>query len=107
MRGVVRACQSRAELQELNCLAKHDDAWLSIVSSVNARNRISAFESVAFVFVSSGIYFFEGDCVIEELPLIHLTLAAGALHGDLADTGTFESWPRKASKNDSHDDFKQ
>lgn len=91
MQGDVRAGQSRADAQELNFLAKHDDpAWLSIIASVTVLKNVSAFEYEVSVFVSYRFDICEGDGIVEELHLIHMTLAAGALHRDLADTGTVE-----------------
>lgn len=91
MQGDVRTDQARADTQELNFLAKHDDAaWLSIVASVTVLKSVGAFEYEASVFVSCWFDRCEGDSVVEELHLIHMTLAAGALHRDLVDTGTVE-----------------
>jgi len=91
MQGDVHAGQSRADIQELNFLAKHDDAaWLSIIASVTVLKSVGAFEYEASIFVSCRFDICEGDSIVEELHLIHMTLAAGARHRDLVDTGTVE-----------------
>ena len=91
MQGNVHTVQSRAEIQELNFLAKHDDtAWLSIIASVTVLKSVGALEYQASVVVSRRFDICEGDSIVEELHLIHMTLAAGALHRDLVDTGTVE-----------------
>ena len=91
MQGDVRARQSRAEIQELNHLAKHGDvAQLSIVACVTVLKRVGALQCEASALVACQPYFCEGNSIVEELHLIHLTLAARARHSDLPDTGTFE-----------------
>ena len=91
MQGDVRADQARADTQEMNFLAKHDDAdWLSIVASVTVLKSVGAFEYEASVIVSCRFDSCEGDSVVEELHLTHMTFSAGALHRDLVDTGTLE-----------------
>ena len=91
MQGDVRADQSWTDTHELNFLAKHDDAaWLSIIASVTVLKTVGAFEYEASFFVSCRFDICEEDSIVEELKLIHLTLAAGALHRDLADTCTVE-----------------
>jgi hypothetical protein len=87
----VRAGQSRADAQELNFQAKHDDAsWLSIIAGVTVLKSVGALEYEASVFVSCRFDIREGDSIVEELHLNHMTLVAGALHRDLVDTGTVE-----------------
>ena len=89
--GDFRAGQSRANTQELNFPAKHDDAaWLSIIAGVTVLKSVGAFEYEASVSVSCRFDIREDDSIVEELHLIHMTLAAGALHRDLVDTGTVE-----------------
>lgn len=89
MRGDVRVGQSRADIQGMNFLAKHDDAaWLSIIASVTVLKSVGASEYEAPVFVSCWFDICEGDSIVEELHLIHTTVAASALHRDLVDTGT-------------------
>ena len=91
MQGDFRAIQSRAEIHLLNYLAKHDHAaWLSIIARVTVFKSVGAFECEAPVFVSCRFDTCEGDCIVEKLHFIHMTSAAGVLHRDLADTGTFE-----------------
>ena len=91
----------------LNYLAKHADAaWLSIIASVTVLKSVGAFECEASVFVSCRFDTCEGDCIVEKLHFIHMALAAGVLHGDLADTGTFEPQPERTSQNGYADDFK-
>ena len=91
MQDDLRASQSRAEIQVLNYLAKHDDAaWLSIIASVAVLKSVGALECEASVFVSCRFDTCEGDCIVEKLHFIHMTLPAGVLYGDLADTGAFE-----------------
>jgi hypothetical protein len=77
MQGDVRAGQSRADIEELNFLAKHDDAaWLSIIASVTVLKSVGALEYEASVFVSCRFDIFEGDSIVEELHLIH-TIGCG------------------------------
>ncbi len=91
MQGDVRACQSRADIQEQNFPAKHDDAaWLTIIARVTVLKCVGAFEYEASIVVSCRFDICEGDSIVKELHLIHKTLAAGALHRDLVDTGTVE-----------------
>jgi hypothetical protein len=91
MQGDARAIQSRVDIQELNFLAKHDDAaWLSIIASVTVLKSVGAFEHEVSIFVSSRFDICEGDSIVEELHLIHMTLSTGALHRDLVDMGTVE-----------------
>jgi hypothetical protein len=91
MQGAVRAGQSRADIQKLNFLAKHDDAaWLSIIASVTVLKSVGAFECETSVVVSCHFDICEGDSIVKELHLIRLTSASGALHRDLVDTGTVE-----------------
>ena len=89
MQGAVRVGQSRADIQEMNFLAKHDDAaWLSIIASVTVLKSVGASEYEASVFVSCRFDTCKGDSIVEELHLIHMTVPASALYRDLVDTGT-------------------
>jgi hypothetical protein len=107
MEGDVSTSQWRAEKQELNHLAEHDDAaWLSIIASAAVFKSVSAFECEASVLVSCQLDVFEEDSTVEKLHLIQIALAAGPLHGDLVDSGTFEPQPEKTSQNGYADDFK-
>ena len=52
MRGDVRVDPSRADIQELNFPAKHDDAaWLSIIASVTELKGVGASEYEVSVLV--------------------------------------------------------
>jgi hypothetical protein len=45
MQGAVSAGPSWADIQELNLIAKHDDAaWLSIIASFTVLKSVGAFE---------------------------------------------------------------
>jgi hypothetical protein len=91
MQGDVRVGQSRADIQELNLLAEHDDAaWLSIIASVTVLKSVGASEYEVPVFVSCRFDIYEGDSIVEELHRVQMTLATGARYSDLVDTGTVE-----------------
>ncbi|MEX1165786.1 MAG: hypothetical protein WEK74_02750, partial [Hydrogenophaga sp.] len=107
MQGDVRASQWRSEIQALNHPAKHDDVTgLSIIAGITVLKNVGALEREAPVFVACRLDTGEGNRIVKELHLIHLTLAAGALNGELANTGAFEPQPENAAQTDGDDDFK-
>lgn len=77
--------------QELNHLAKHDDAArLSVIASVAVLKSVGALECEVPVFIACRFDSGEGNRRVEELHLFQIALAAGALYGDLMDSGTVE-----------------
>jgi hypothetical protein len=97
----------RIEIQALHRLAQHGDApELSVVASGAELKRVGALECEAPVWVARQFHLGEGSRVVQELHPIRVTLAAGALHSNLADARAFKPEPEKAAQSGDDGDVK-